>query len=91
MQIDYLQSRDGLIHAINCRKEGSSLNIGILCLVSFHEETTRISDEQQSFIVEVPSEFHSRSEKVKVFNCKDKSPNILSCFLPCACKSMVAG
>lgn len=68
MQIDYLQSSDGLIHAINCTKEGSSLMVGVLCLVSFHEETTRISNEQQSFVVEVPKEFHSRSEKVKVFN-----------------------
>ena len=68
MQFNYLKSQDGLVHAINCRKNGSSLEVGVLCLVSFREESTRISNEHQSFVVEVPKEFRSSSEKVKVFN-----------------------
>jgi hypothetical protein len=68
MKIDYLWSSDGRVHAINCETEGTNLEAGILCLVSFHEDVVTISNETHRLLVEVPSEFRSSSEKVKVFN-----------------------
>jgi hypothetical protein len=56
------------MHAINCVYEGASLEIGILCLMAFPEDTIRISSEDHSFLVEVPKEFRSQSERVKAFN-----------------------
>lgn len=68
MKIDYLWSKDETAHAINCEVQGASLIAGILCLVSRQEETIRIEDEIHSFLVEVPSDFRSGRERVKVFN-----------------------
>ena len=68
MKIDYLWSDDGSVHAINNTIEGMALEAGILCLVSCREETIRISNENHSMLVEVPKEFRSSNERVKVFN-----------------------
>lgn len=68
MNIDYLWSADKTVHAINCEIEGASLEAGILCLISCREETIRISNENHSMLIEVPKEFRSSSERVKVFN-----------------------
>lgn len=68
MNIDYLWSTDGTVHAIDCTIEGTALEVGILCLVSCREETIRITNEQHSLLVEVPKEFRSSYERVKVFN-----------------------
>jgi hypothetical protein len=66
--IDYLWSEDQTVHAINCLIEGTSLEVGILCLVSCRETTIRLSNESHSLFVEVPPEFRSSHERVKVFN-----------------------
>jgi hypothetical protein len=68
MNIDYLWSEDKTVHAINCSLDGTALEAGILCLISCREETIRISNENHSMLVEVPKEFRSSSERVKVFN-----------------------
>jgi hypothetical protein len=68
MKIDYLWSEDGSVHAINCELDGMALEAGILCLVSCREETIRISNEIHSMLIEVPKDFRSSSERVKVFN-----------------------
>jgi CRISPR/Cas system CMR-associated protein Cmr1 (group 7 of RAMP superfamily) len=68
VNIDYLWSEDKTVHAINNALEGASLEVGILCLISCREETIRISNENHSMLVEVPKEFRSSSERVKVFN-----------------------
>jgi hypothetical protein len=68
VKIDYLWSEDGSVHAINCETEGAALEAGILCLISCREEAIRISNENHSLLVEVPKEFRSSSERVKVFN-----------------------
>jgi hypothetical protein len=68
MKIDYLWSDDGRVHAINCDIEGAGLEVGILCLVSFPEEVVTIFNETHRLMVEVPFEFRSSSERVKVFN-----------------------
>jgi hypothetical protein len=68
MNIDYLWSQDRSVHAIDIQIEGSSMEVGILCLISCREETIRISNENHSLLVEVPKEFRSSSERVKVFN-----------------------
>jgi len=68
MNIDYLWSNNKTIHAIDCTVEGTALEVGILCLVSCSETTIRISNESHSFLVEVPLEFRSNHERVKVFN-----------------------
>jgi hypothetical protein len=68
MNIDYLWSKDNTVHAINNTLDGASLEAGILCLISCREETIRISNENHSLLVEVPKEFRSSSERVKVFN-----------------------
>lgn len=68
MKIDYLWSEDRTVHAINCRIEESALEVGILCLISCRETTIRISNENHSMLIEVPPEFRSSHERVKVFN-----------------------
>jgi hypothetical protein len=75
MKIDYLWSKDETAHAINCEMQGTSLFAGILCLVSRQSDTIRIGNEIHSFLVEVPSDFRSGRERVKVFNA---ALNILS-------------
>lgn len=75
MDIDYLWSNDRTVHGINCSIEGSDLEVGILCLISCTESTIRIMNENHTFLVEVPPEFRSGHERVKVFNA---SLNILS-------------
>ncbi len=68
MKIDYLWSENRSVHAINNELDGASLETGILCLISCRDETIRISNENHSMLVEVPKEFRSSSERVKVFN-----------------------
>lgn len=68
MKIQYLWSQDERVHAINCLHEGSSLEVGILCVLAFPEDTVRLTNETNAFTVELPKEFRSGSEKVKVFN-----------------------
>jgi hypothetical protein len=68
MKIDYLSSGDGAVHAINCFVDGPALEVGILCLISCRESTIRISNDNHSMLVEVPKEFRSSHERVKVFN-----------------------
>jgi hypothetical protein len=68
VNIDYLWSEDKTVHAINNALDGTALEVGILCLISCREETIRISNENHSMLVEVPKEFRSHSERVKVFN-----------------------
>jgi len=68
MKIDYLWSEDKTVHAINCLVDGSALEVGILCLISCRETTTRIINENHSMLIEIPPEFRSSHERVKVFN-----------------------
>jgi hypothetical protein len=68
MKIDYLWSADNTVHAINCTVDGTALEVGILCLISCRESTLRISSENHSMLIEVPPEFRSSHERVKVFN-----------------------
>jgi hypothetical protein len=68
MEINYLWSQDKTVHAINCTIEGTALEVGILCLVSCRETTIRIMNDNHSLLVEVPPEFRSSHERVKVFN-----------------------
>jgi len=68
MRIDYLWSEDGRVHAINNFIDGGSMTAGILCLVSCPETTLRMINENHAVIVEVPPEFRSSHERVKVFN-----------------------
>jgi hypothetical protein len=68
MKIDYLWSDDRTVHAINNAIEGTALEAGILCLISCREETVRLSNENHSMLVEIPKEFRSSNERVKVFN-----------------------
>ena len=68
MKIDYLWSEDSTVHAINCLVDGTALEVGILCLISCRETTIRISNEIHSMLIEVPKDFRSSSERVKVFN-----------------------
>jgi hypothetical protein len=68
MKIDYLWSDDRTVHAINNAIEGTALESGILCLISCREETVRLSNENHSMLVEIPKEFRSSNERVKVFN-----------------------
>ena len=68
MRIDYLWSDDNTVHAINCLVDDAALEVGILCLVSCRETTIRISNENHSMLIEVPPEFRSSHERVKVFN-----------------------
>jgi hypothetical protein len=75
MEIDYLWSDDGLVHAINCLKSNNDLDVGILCLMAIAETTIRIANDKHSFLVEIPKEFQSQNERVKAFNA---TLNILS-------------
>ena len=68
MKIDYLWNKEKTVHAINSALEGTALEVGILCLISCSDETIRISNENHSMLIEVPKEFRSGSERVKVFN-----------------------
>lgn len=68
MKIDYLWSDDRTVHAINNAIEGTALEAGILCLISCREKTVRLSNENHSMLVEIPKEFRSSNERVKVFN-----------------------
>jgi hypothetical protein len=68
MKIDYLYSPDSTVHAINNEIEGMALQAGVLCLISCRESTIRIADDNHSFLVEIPKEFRSSHERVKVFN-----------------------
>jgi len=68
MRVDYLWSADNTVHAINCLIDGAALEVGILCLISRRETTIRISNENHSMLIEVPPEFRSSHERVKVFN-----------------------
>jgi hypothetical protein len=68
MIIDYLHSPDSTVHAINNEIEGMALQAGILCLISCRESTIRIANDSHSFLVEIPREFRSGHERVKVFN-----------------------
>jgi hypothetical protein len=68
MQIDHLHSRDGRVHAINCNVGEREITVGVLCLVAFPETTCRIASDTHSFTVDIPKEFRSGSERVKVFN-----------------------
>lgn len=68
MKIDYLWSDDKTVHAINNAIEGTALEAGILCLISCREEAVRLSNENHSMLVEIPKEFRSSNERVKVFN-----------------------
>lgn len=68
MQIDYLSSEDGRVHAINCQIDGEELTVGILCLIAFPEPSCRITNENHSLSVDIPKSFRSGSERVKVFN-----------------------
>jgi hypothetical protein len=75
VQVDYLVSADSTVHAINCYYDSSGLEVGVLCLFSCQQTTIRISDEQNTFTIEVPDSFRSGSERVKVFNA---TLNVLS-------------
>lgn len=44
------------------------MEAGILCLIAFPEDTVRLCNDTYKFIVELPKEFRSSSERVKVFN-----------------------
>jgi hypothetical protein len=68
MILDYLRSPDNTVHAINNEIEGMALQAGILCLISCRQTTIRITDDNHSFLVEIPKEFRSSHERVKVFN-----------------------
>ena len=68
MTIDYLWSEDNTAHALNCLVDGTALEVGILCLISCREHTLRISNDNHSMLIEVPPEFRSSHERVKVFN-----------------------
>lgn len=68
MKIDYLWSEDSTVHAINNVMDGAALEVGILCLVSCREETIRIGNDNHSMLIEIPPEFRSSHERVKVFN-----------------------
>jgi hypothetical protein len=68
MHSEYLVSQCGRVHAINCKSNNSSLEVGILCLIAFPESTVRIGNDQHSYLVEVPKELRSGSERVKAFN-----------------------
>lgn len=68
MIIDYLWNQEGSVHAINCNIDGASMEVGILCLISCREETVRLCNENHSMLIEVPKEFRSSHERVKVFN-----------------------
>ncbi len=66
--IDYLQSDSGEVHVINAQVDGPTLEAGILCVISFSETTIRISNEQHSFLIELPEDVRTKGERLKAFN-----------------------
>lgn len=66
--IDYLQSDNGEVHVINATVDGPTLEAGILCVISFSETTIRISNEQHSFLIELPEDVRAKGERLKAFN-----------------------
>ena len=68
MQIDLLTSEDSRVHAINCTVQQSSMEVGILCLISCDKTSVRICNENHAFLVELPQEVRSNYERVKAFN-----------------------
>lgn len=66
--IEYLRSDSGDVHVINARIDGPTLEAGILCVISFSETTIRISNEQYSFLIELPSDARVKGERLKAFN-----------------------
>ena len=65
---DYLVSNDSRVHAINCKSSGSTLSVGIFCAIAMVKNSCRISDENDSFTVELSDELFSRGNRVKAFN-----------------------
>jgi hypothetical protein len=68
MHFPYLRSDDGRVHAVHCHYADGELVIGIFCLISFHGETVKISNETHRLLAEIPPEFRSQCERVKAFN-----------------------
>ena len=66
--IDHLQSDNGEVHVINATVDGPTLEAGILCVISFAETTIRISNEQHSFLIELPEDVRAKGERLKAFN-----------------------
>jgi hypothetical protein len=66
--IDHLQSDTGEVHVINATVDGPTLEAGILCVISFSETTIRISNEQHSFLIELPEDVRAKGERLKAFN-----------------------
>lgn len=66
--IDHLESESGKVHVINARVDGPTLEAGILCVISFSQTTIRISNEQHSFLVELPEDVRTKGERIKAFN-----------------------
>lgn len=65
---DYLRSADDRVHVINAEWKGATLTAGILCALAMPEKTIRISDETNSFIIELPESMCSKGDRVKAFN-----------------------
>lgn len=68
MNIEYMQSDDGLVHLINCDYEEGSLTAGILCALPGAKDTCRITDGIHVFVVELPAKILSPSDRTKAFN-----------------------
>ena len=68
MKIDYLWGGSNKVHAINCHIDGASMHVGILCLITCQKETIRIANETYAFTIEIPAEYRSKEDRVKVFN-----------------------
>jgi hypothetical protein len=68
LRIDHLQSDGGEVHVINGVMDGPTLEAGILCVISFAETTIRISNEQHSFLIELPEDVRTKGERLKAFN-----------------------
>ena len=68
MRIDYLKSDDGTVHVINARKNYATLEAGIVCVMALTESTSRISDDNNIFTIELPPSLLSGGDRVKAFN-----------------------
>lgn len=68
LKVDHLESANGAVHVINATVDGPTLEVGILCVISFAETTIRISNEQHSFLVELPEDVRAKGERLKAFN-----------------------
>lgn len=66
--IEYLKSDHGEVHVINASLDGATMEAGVLCVFSYAESTIRISNEQDSFLVELSDDLRARGEKLKAFN-----------------------